>query len=85
MTTKTLRFPHDEIDEALWPAYRREDKAAVMDYLFRLILVGIRRSTLFPHLVINTGPRRRCAVNRVRYEPGRISGGSSQRAARYIR
>jgi hypothetical protein len=35
MTAKTLHLPHDEIDEALWAAYRREDKTAVMGHLFR--------------------------------------------------
>jgi hypothetical protein len=85
MTSKTLHFPHGEIDEALWAAYRREDKAAVMDYLFRRTLVRISRSTSFPQLVINPGPKRGFAVNRVRCESMRINGGSSQLAARYIR
>ena len=39
MITKTLRLPHDGIDEALWAAYRREDKTGVMHQLFRRILV----------------------------------------------
>jgi len=59
MTTKTLRLPHDGIDEALWAAYRREDKAAVMGHLFRRILFRISRSTSFPQVVINIGPRKR--------------------------
>ena len=66
MSTKTLHLPHDGIDEALWAAYRRKDKAAVMGHLFRRILVQISRSTSFPQIVINTGPTRGCAVNRVR-------------------
>ena len=52
MTTKMLHLPHDGIDEALWAAYRREDKAAVMDHLFRRSLVGIGRSRSFYQLVI---------------------------------
>jgi hypothetical protein len=81
MMIKTLHLPHDEIDEALWAAYRREDKAAVMDQLFRRILFRISRSTSFPQLVINTAPEVGFAVNRVRCEPMRINGGSSKIAA----
>lgn len=66
MITKTLHLPHDGIDEALWAAYQREDKAAVMSHLFRRILVRISRSTSFPQIVINTGPTNGFAVNRVR-------------------
>jgi hypothetical protein len=66
MTTRTLHLPHDGIEEALWAAYRREDKAAVMGHLFRRILVRISRSTSFPQIVINTGPTNGFAVNRVR-------------------
>ena len=37
--------PGRAIDEALWAAYRRDDKAAVMDYLFRgLAGIGWSRS-----------------------------------------
>ena len=67
------------------PRYRREDKAAVTDYLFRRTLVGISRPTSFPQLVINTGPKRGFGVNRGTSEPMRINGGSSQLASRYIR
>jgi len=66
MTTKTLHLPHDGIDDALWAAYRREDKAAVMGHLFRRILVRISRSTSFPQIVVSAGPTRGFAVNRVR-------------------
>ena len=48
MTAKTLHLLQDGIDEALWAAYRREDKVAVMHQLFRRILVRISRSTSFP-------------------------------------
>ncbi len=62
MTAKTLHLQNGEIDEALWTAYRRDDKAAVMDYLFRRSLVGISRSTSFSQLVIKTKPRHVFAV-----------------------
>jgi hypothetical protein len=65
MTTKTLHLPHNGIDEALWAAYRREDKAAVMCHLFGRILVQVSRSTSFSQVVINAGPKRGFAVNRV--------------------
>jgi hypothetical protein len=85
MSTKTLHLPHDGIDEALWTAYRREDKAAVMGHLFRRIPLRISRSTSFPQIVINTGPTNGFAVNRVHREPMRINGALSKTAARYIR
>ena len=66
MITKTLHLPLDGFDEALWAAYRREDKAAVMGHLFRRIPVRINRSTSFPQIAINTGPTNGFAVNRVR-------------------
>jgi hypothetical protein len=66
MITKTLHLPHDGIDEALWAAYRSEDKSAVMGHLFRRILVRISRSTSFPQIVVRGGPARGSAVNRVR-------------------
>jgi len=69
MTTKTLRLLDDGIDEALWAAYRREDKAAVMHQLFSQLLVQISRSTSFPQIVINACPTSGFAVNRVR-SPG---------------
>jgi hypothetical protein len=84
MTAKTLSLPDDEIGEALWAAYRREDKAAVMDYLFRQILVGISRSICFPHLVIETDQKRSFSMNGERGEPMRING-SSRVAARHTR
>jgi hypothetical protein len=66
MITKMLHLPYDGIDGALWAAYRREDKAAVMGHLFRRILVRISRSTSLPQIIINTGPTNGFAVNRVR-------------------
>ena len=66
MITKTLHLPHDGIGEALWAAYRREDKAAVMGHLFRRVLVRISRSTSFPQIVVSAGSTRGFAVNRAR-------------------
>jgi hypothetical protein len=45
-------------DEALWNAYRRHDKAAVMDYLFRRSLVGTGPSRSFPQLAIKSSSKR---------------------------
>jgi hypothetical protein len=72
MTSKNMNLPNSEIDEALWAAYRRDDKVAVMDYLFRRSLVGIGRSTSFPQLLINTVPKRR------RSDPMRINAVAHQ-------
>jgi hypothetical protein len=58
MINKNVRPPVSAIDEALWAAYRRDDKAAVMDYLFRRSLVGIARSRSFPQLVIKSSSKR---------------------------
>ena len=54
----------NEIDEALWAAYRRDDKAAVMDYLFRRSLVGIDGSRSFPQLVLKSSSTKRRAERR---------------------
>jgi hypothetical protein len=54
MTKTDMHLPSSGSDEALWAAYRRDDKAAVMDYLFRRSLVGIARSRSFPELVIKS-------------------------------
>ena len=55
----------------------------VTDYLFRRTLVRISRSTWFPRLVINIGPKGGFGVNRTRCEPMGINVGP-QRPARYI-
>jgi len=75
MNTKTL---NGEIDEALWAAYRRHDKAAVMDYLFRRSLVGSGRSRSFPQLVIKKGR----AASRAPGEHTRINRGTPRLALR---
>jgi len=51
MTNKS-QPPSSAIDEALWAAFRRDDKAAVMDYLFRRSLVGIDCSRSFSPLLM---------------------------------
>ena len=52
MTNNIMNPLSSTIDEAIWAAYRRDDKVAVLDYLFRRSLVGISRSRSFPQLVI---------------------------------
>ena len=49
--------PGRAIDEALWAAYRRDDKAAVMDYLFRS-LAGINWSRSFSGLLTKGGSKK---------------------------
>ena len=78
MTDKNIPLLNSETDEALWSAYRREDKAAVMDYLFRRSLVGISRSTSFAHLLIKTNSKSGLATERAHCEPMQISGGARQ-------
>jgi hypothetical protein len=53
-----MHLPSNAIDEALWAAYRRDDKAAVTDCLFRRSLVGIGRSRSFPELVIESSSKK---------------------------
>jgi hypothetical protein len=62
--------PGSAIDEALWAAYRRDDKAAVMDYLFRRSLAGIGRSLLFSGLVIKGGSQKIALRNTHTADPG---------------
>jgi hypothetical protein len=69
MLDKNSYPPGTAIEEALWSAYRRDDKAAVMDYLFRGSLVGMGCPRSFPQLVIKdsvrkkVAPRNRLAAN----------------------
>ena len=69
MTNKSIQPPSSAIDEALWAAYRRDDKAAVMDYLFRRSLVGIGRSRSFPQLVMNGSPKKGRVASRGHGDP----------------
>jgi hypothetical protein len=68
----------NEIDEALWAAYRRDDKAAVTDYLFRRSLVGIGRSRSFSQLVIETSSKKHRAARCAHSEAMRINDGARQ-------
>jgi hypothetical protein len=63
-----MNLLNSETDEALWAAYRRYDKAAVMDYLFRRTLVGISRPASFPQLVFKTHPKGGLAIRRPHLE-----------------
>jgi hypothetical protein len=69
MTNKSIRLPTSAIDEALWAAYHRDDKAAVMGYLFRRSLVGIGRSRSFPQLVMNGSPKKGRVARRGHGDP----------------
>jgi hypothetical protein len=68
MTNKS-QPPSSAIDEALWAAFRRDDKAAVMDYLFRRSLVGIGRSRSFPQLVMNGSSKKGRVASRGHGDP----------------
>jgi len=57
------------IDEALWAAYHRDDKAAVTDYLFRRSLVGGALSRSFPRLAIKHRFKKGCAARRAHGKP----------------
>jgi len=76
MTNNSIHPLGSAIDEAIWAAYRRDDKVAVMDYLFRRTLVGIGRSRSFPQLVVKTSSKtdRTAGVHR---RSVRINGGGS--------
>jgi hypothetical protein len=78
MTNKNTHPPSSGIDEALWAAYRRDDKAAVMDYLFRRSLVGIGRSRSFPELVIKDSSKKARAARRAHVEPMLVNDGARQ-------
>jgi hypothetical protein len=64
MIDKNTHPPSSPIDEALWTAYRRDDKVAVMDYLFRRRLVRIGCSRPFPQLVIKDSLKKGRAARR---------------------
>jgi hypothetical protein len=77
MTNKSIDPPSSPIDEALWAAYRRDDKVAVMDYLFRRSLVGIGRSRSFPQLVIKRSSKTDRAAAGAHRRSVRINGHGS--------
>ena len=64
--------------EALWAAYRRDDKAAVMAYLFRRSLIGIGRSRSLPQLVIKSSSKKGRAARRAHGGPMLITGSARQ-------
>jgi hypothetical protein len=78
MSNENKDLPNTGIHEALWDAYRRDDKAAVMDYLFRRSLVGICRSRSFSQLVITSSLKKRRAARRAHGEPVLIDDGPRQ-------
>jgi len=69
MTNKSIQPPSSAIDEALWAAYHRDDKAAVMDYLFRRSLVGIDCSRSFSPLLMKGRSKRGRAARRGHGDP----------------
>jgi hypothetical protein len=75
MNTKNMHPPSSAMDEALWAAYHRDDKAAVMDHLFRS-LVGTARWRSFPELVISSKKGR--AATGTYGEPMVINDGARQ-------
>jgi hypothetical protein len=78
MINQNMHPPNGGIDEALWTAYRRDDRTAVMDYLFRRSLVGIGRSRSFPQLVIQSSSKKGGAARRANGEPMLINDGAGQ-------
>lgn len=78
MIDKNMQPPGSSIDEVLWSAYRRNDKAAVMDCLFRRSLVGISCSRPFSELLISGSSKRDRAEGRAHSECVRIDDGVRQ-------
>jgi hypothetical protein len=78
MTAKSLHPSSNTIDEALWAAYRHDDKAAVMDYLFRRNLVGIDYSRSFDQLMIKGSSKKSRAATRAHGRRTLINGNVRQ-------
>lgn len=76
MTKKNMHPPNSAVDEALWAAYRRQDKAAVMDHLFRkrLLAIGWSRSFHQPGTKGSTNKARAA----IRPQPMVINDGAGQ-------
>jgi hypothetical protein len=72
MIDKNMQQPGSSIDEVLWSAYRRNDKVAVMDCLFRRSLVGISCSRPFSKLLISGSSKRDRAERRLASEFVRV-------------
>jgi hypothetical protein len=78
MMDKSMHRPSSSIDEALWSAYRRDDKAAVMDCLFRRSLTGIGCSRSFSDLLISDSSKKGRAARRAHCKSMRIDDGVRQ-------
>jgi hypothetical protein len=78
MTNKNIHPSSGAIDEALWAAYRRDDKAAVMEYLFRRSLVGTRCSRSFLRSLIKDSSQRSHGARGTHREPMLINDGARQ-------
>ena len=78
MTDLDMHPPSSGTGEALWAAYRRDDKAAVTDYLLRRSLVGIGRSRSYPQLVIKGRSKEGRAARRAYGGVMLINGGARQ-------
>jgi hypothetical protein len=76
MTNLEMHLPSSGTDEALWDAYRHDDKAAVTDYLFRRSLVGIARSRAVPAANDPNQLERRPAARRAHGEAMLINDGA---------
>jgi hypothetical protein len=76
MTKKNMHSSNSALDEALWAAYRRQDKAAVMDCLFgkRLVAMGCSRSFFLAAAKGSTNKAR----GATRPQPILINGGARQ-------
>ena len=72
MIDKNMQQPGSSIDEVLWSAYRRNDKVAVMDCLFRRSLVGISCSRSFSKSLISGSSERDRAERRLASEFVRV-------------
>ena len=77
MTNNSIRPLSSTIDEAIWAAYRRHDKVAVMDYLFRRTLVGIGSARSFPQLIIKRNSKTGRAATGAHRRSMRLNGHGS--------
>jgi hypothetical protein len=82
MNNKSLDQPDNAIDEALWAAYRCDDKAAVMDYLFCQNLVGIGCSGSLPQPMITSRSKKSFDSRRANGGQVLINGGRRQTSLR---
>ena len=78
MIVKKTYPPGIAIYEALWTAYHRDDKAAVMDYLFRRSLVGIGCPRPLPQLRIKDSVKKGRAAKWARSERMPVNDGTGQ-------